>query len=146
MIVWTLKTYNELSIDLLYQVLKIRQEVFIIEQNCNYLDADNYDQCSSHLLGFIDGELIAYMRIVNPGNIYKHLSLGRILVKKKYRNEGVGKQLMSKAISLFAMNHTTIVLSAQYYLLNFYKEFGFEVIGDKYLEDNIPHIKMIRYG
>ena len=146
MINWQLYQYSELSKELLYKILKIRQEVFIIEQNCNYLDADGIDQYSSHLLGSVNGELIAYMRIVNPGKIYKNLSFGRILVKKKYRNEGIGKKLMVKAIALFELKYSNIIISAQFYLLDFYKDFDFKPIGNKYLEDNIPHIKMIRHG
>ena len=146
MINWELKYYNDLSQNLLYKILKIRQEVFIIEQNCNYLDADNIDQNSHHLIGLVDNEIIAYMRIVKPSYIYKELSFGRILVKKKYRGEGIGRQLMKKAIDLFGPQHKSIVMSAQLYLVDFYQDFNFIVHGEQYLEDNIPHIKMIRNG
>ena len=144
MISWELKHYSELSKEILYLILKIRQEVFVIEQNCNYLDADGFDQISYHLLGFLDGDLIAYMRIVDSDKSFKNISFGRILVKKEYRGEGVGHQLMKKAIDLFSPQHNCIVMSAQLYLLEFYKSFNFEPVGDEYLEDNIPHIKMIR--
>ena len=146
MISWKIKHYNELSRDLLYLILKIRQEVFIIEQNCNYLDADSIDESSHHLLGFLDGDLIAYMRIVDPGKIYKNVSFGRILVRKEHRGEGVGHQLMKKAIDFCDPKHRCIVMSAQLYLLEFYKEFDFFPTGEEYLEDNIPHIKMVRNG
>ena len=146
MIKWELYDYNNLSIDLLYNILNIRQEVFIIEQNCNYLDADNFDQFSFHLLGFLDDKLIAYMRIVKPNHIYKDLSFGRILVKKEHRGQNIGRQLMKKAINLFSPDYSCIIISAQLYLREFYNEFNFNTIGEQYLEDNIPHIKMIRNG
>ena len=146
MIKWELKYYDDLSQNLLYKILRIRQEVFIIEQNCNYLDADNMDQHSHHLIGLVDDEIIAQMRIVKPGYIYKTLSFGRILVKKQYRGEGVGRQLMKKAIIMFGSQHKAIVMSAQLYLVDFYQDFDFVVCGEQYLEDNIPHIKMIRNG
>lgn len=146
MIKWELKYYDDLSQTLLYKILKIRQEVFIIEQNCNYLDADNIDQHSHHLIGLIDDEIIAYMRIVKPSYVSKELSFGRILVKKEYRGEGIGRQLMKKAIDIFGAQHNAIVMSAQLYLVGFYQDFDFVVYGEQYLEDNIPHIKMIRNG
>ena len=146
MISWNLIYYSDLSKDLLYQILKIRQEVFIIEQDCHYLDADGYDQYSHHLIGIKDGKILAYMRIVDAGKIYKHKSFGRILIKKEFRGRGLGRSLMNKALDYFSCNNETIVMSAQLYLLKFYKEFNFHESGKDYLEDNIPHIKMIRHG
>ena len=141
---WQLKYYHELSSDLLYQILKIRQEVFVIEQNCNYLDADGYDKNSQHLMGFKNGALIAYMRIVESGQIYKNVSFGRILVKKEHRGIGLGRELMKQALFNFNNKNLTIVMSAQLYLVNFYNKFNFHVVGTEYLEDDILHIKMIR--
>ena len=86
------------------------------------------------------------MRIVKPSYSYTELSFGRILVKKEYRGEGVGRQLMKKAIDIFENQHKYIVISAQRYLLKFYQDFDFIIQGEEYLEDNIPHIKMIRHG
>ena len=146
MIIWEVLHYDDLSRDLLYSILKIRQEVFILEQNCNYLDADNIDQHSHHLLGVLDNELIAYMRIVQPNQIYTELSFGRILVKKEHRGKSVGRQLMQQAISIFSPDYKCIVMSAQLYLVDFYQDFNFKIHGEEYLEDNIPHIKMIRNG
>ena len=146
MISWELKYYQELSTELLYLILKTRQEVFVIEQQCNYLDADNLDQKSRHLMGFQDDKLVAYMRIVDKNTIYKHVSLGRILIVKEYRGKGLGCELMNKAIDLIDIQKEPVVMSAQSYLINFYQNFGFKIVGDEYLEDGIPHIKMIRYG
>ena len=146
MIIWKMKYYNELSTDLLYQILKVRQEVFVIEQQCNYLDADDFDQFSYHLMGFKKNKLVAYMRIVNAGHIYENISFGRILVIKEYRKLGIGQALMEQALKNFAKFKKVIVLSAQSYLINFYEKYNFEKVGNEYLEDNIPHIKMIRNG
>ena len=115
---WICKNYNELSTIELYEILKIRQEVFIIEQNCNYLDADGYDKQSRHLFCLKSNEIIAYMRIVNAGVIYNDVSFGRILVNKKYRKQGIGKKIIKKGLSLFSQSEP-IVMSAQVYLKEF---------------------------
>ena len=141
--IWNCKDYNDLSKDELYAILKIRQEVFIIEQNCNYLDADSFDQVSQHLTCYKQSELIAYMRIVPEGEIYPNISFGRILVKQKFRKIGLGKEIIQRAINVFPED-TTIVMSAQLYLTQLYENFGFKITGKEYLEDEIPHIKMIR--
>ena len=146
MINWELKSYNELSSDLLYLILKIRQEVFIIEQKCNYLDADNLDQYSKHLIGFKDEKIVAYMRIVDSNKLYEYVSFGRILVIKEYRGIGLGIDLMNQALRMISVPGGSIIISAQSYLIDFYKKFDFNTIGEEYLEDNIPHIKMIRNG
>jgi len=146
MISWKLKYYHELSSDLLYLILKTRQEVFVIEQKCNYLDADNLDQYARHLIGFKDDKIVAYMRIVDQHKLYNHISFGRILVVKEYRGIGLGIDLMKQAINLISVPGGSIVMSAQSYLIDFYIKFGFYTIGEDYLEDNIPHIKMIRNG
>ena len=146
MITWELKYYNELSSDLLYLILKIRQEVFIIEQKCNYLDADNLDQYSKHLIGFKGDKIVAYMRIVDSNKLYEHVSFGRILVVKEYRGMGLGMDLMSHALRMISVPGDSIIMSAQSYLIDFYKKFDFNTIGEEYLEDNIPHVKMIRNG
>ena len=142
---WICKNYNELSTIELYEILKIRQEVFIIEQNCNYLDADGYDKQSKHLFAFQHDQIIAYMRIVNAGLIYNNVSFGRILVRKEYRQQGIGKKIIKKGLSLFSTNET-IVMSAQVYLKKFYQDFGFICVGPEYLEDDIVHVKMVRNG
>lgn len=145
MIKWIHKEYHDLSKDELYDLLKLRQEVFIVEQNCNYLDADNYDLNSIHLMAYKEFELVAYMRIVPAGTLYSNISFGRILVRKDLRRLGIGKELLTKGISLFDHNET-LVMSAQVYLVKFYEFFGFITVGEEFLEDEIPHIKMIRNG
>ena len=146
MISWELKYYHELSLDLLYLILKTRQEVFILEQKCNYLDADNLDQHSRHLIGFQDGKIVAYMRIVDQYKLYDHVSFGRVLVVKEYRGRGLGIDLMKQALKKISVPGESIIMSAQSYLIDFYIKFGFYTIGEEYLEDEIPHVKMIRNG
>ncbi|MAQ47711.1 MAG: GNAT family N-acetyltransferase [Flavobacteriales bacterium] len=145
MINWSHKKYEDLSRDELYKILRLRQEVFIIEQKCNYLDADNHDIISTHLIAYQDDKIIAYMRVVPAGTIYSNISFGRILVKKEYRNLGLGKELLKRGLDLFSPD-TILVMSAQVYLVKFYEYFGFNIIGEEYLEDEILHIKMIRNG
>lgn len=139
-----LKAYKELSIDELYEALKLRCAIFVIEQNCNYQDMDDKDQGSYHLLGYEDNKLVAYARILPKGLSYKEASIGRVVVDKSYRRKNTGKELMKRAIEyameLFGTNE--IVISAQCYLEKFYGDLGFKIEGESYLDDDIPHIKM----
>ena len=143
--IWICKDFEQLSINELYQILKIRQEVFIVEQNCNYLDADGVDHSSQHLLCYNELELVAYMRIIPKGVLYDQISFGRILVKKEFRQAGIGKEMIQRAIDMFSHNEI-ILMSAQLYLKEFYTRFGFKATGEEYLEDDISHIKMIKNG
>ena len=138
--------FNKLSLDQLYAVMRLRQEVFVVEQDCPYLDADGKDQESEHLMIFEKGELVAYTRLVPPGISYiNYSSIGRVVNSKKFRGEGLGKKLMEQSIQeclrLFP-NHP-IKISAQCYLEKFYKELGFKDLGSRYDEDGIPHMGMI---
>ena len=144
--IWKCKTYGSLSIDELYQILRVRQEVFVIEQDCNYLDADNLDKYSVHLLCYKKDILIAYVRIYTNPNNSSEVSFGRILVKKKFRGMGLGKELVQRGINLNvdSLKNRVISMSAQVYLVKFYEKLGFRILGKEYLEDKIPHIKMIR--
>lgn len=140
--------FNELNTSQLYQVMSLRQEVFVVEQNCPYLDTDGKDQFSWHVMFLDENEnLSAYCRLLPKGVSYeKYPSIGRILTAPAARKRGLGKQLMkfsiAKAEELFG--RTAIKISAQCYLENFYKSFGFEPVGEMYLEDDIPHIAMVR--
>ena len=137
--------YEELGIDKLYEILKLRSEVFVVEQNCPYQDLDNKDKKAIHVIGEENNKIIAYTRIFKKGNFFKNSSIGRVLVKKKYRKKEYGKKIMVKSIEKIKQNpkEEKIELSAQKYLTKFYKDLGFEKKGKEYLEDNIPHIKMI---
>ncbi len=139
--------FEELSVEQLYKILKLRQEVFVVEQDCPYLDADDKDQESFHLVSWDGkGEATAYVRLLPEGLSYPdYASIGRVVTSKSIRGTGGGKKLMEEAIlqarKLFG--DAPIKISAQSYLLKFYIELGFEPVGEEYLEDDIPHMGMI---
>ena len=137
--------YNELTTNQLYNILKLRAEVFVVEQNCAYQDLDNKDNKALHLIGEINNEIIAYTRIFKKGDYFTNSSIGRDLVKKEFRKKELGKAIMEKSIEIIKKNtkEEKIEISAQKYLTKFYKDLGFKKTGKEYLEDNIPHIKMI---
>jgi ElaA protein len=146
MITWRLKPFEQLLPAELYEVLRLRQEVFILEQNCVFVDADKKDAPSLHLLGYENGELVAYSRIVPPGVIYEEPSIGRIVTPLKVRKLGYGKQLMEKSILETERRYgkVPIRIMAQSYLKKFYEGYGFMQEGEEFLEDGIPHIIMLR--
>jgi ElaA protein len=141
---WVLKKFGELSLDELYSILELRSKVFIVEQNCIYNDPDGKDQVAWHLIGMEKDQLIAYSRILPPGVIYTDPAIGRVVTLPSKRKSGLGRELMSRSIKhcedLFGQ--TSITLSAQAYLKKFYESLGFSTIGEEYLDDGIPHIKM----
>ena len=138
------KHFDDLSRDELYEILCLRQKVFIVEQNCPYLDSDYADQKAYHLLGYRNEKLTCYLRAFAPGIKCKESSIGRIITSIEARKEGLGKKITEEAI-LFLTNHfpgNNIVISAQHRLLKFYQNLGFVERGDVYLEDDIDHIEM----
>lgn len=143
---WILKTFNALTPQQLYSILQLRIEVFIVEQNCVFQDADNRDQESFHLMGYKDEKLVAYTRLVPPGLAYEEPSIGRVVTAPAARRSGYGKMLMEKSVetayTLFGKQ--TIRIGAQLYLKKFYSSIGFEQVSDVYLEDGIEHIYMIK--
>lgn len=144
---WDFKAFSELSIDELYAMMVLRQEVFIVEQDCPYMDADGKDQKSYHLLGYdADGDLVAHLRLVAPGVSYQEMSFGRIVTSDKVRGKGVGKLLMKEGIKQSELLYGKVAnrISAQSYLIPFYQYFGFKTVGEEYLEDDIPHTEMLR--
>lgn len=145
----TVKAFQELSLVELYNILQLRSEVFVVEQNCVYQDLDGKDKNAYHVLGNENGELVAYTRFFAPGDYFDEAAIGRVVVKENKRALGYGNVIMqasNKAVyTLFG--GTAIKISAQYHLLHFYKQLGFEPIGEQYLEDGIPHTAMIKkYG
>ena len=136
------KKFNEIDNKTLHNIFLIRSEVFIIEQNCVYQDIDGKDIRSIHIIGKIKDEIIAYSRIMNLGNDF--CSIGRVLVKKASRKNGLGTKLMKKTIveATKGFNKKKIKISAQKYLKGFYTNLGFKHTGKSYLEDGIPHIEM----
>jgi ElaA protein len=143
---WNCVSFNQLNTVELYQILDLRNRVFVIEQNCVYLDTDGKDLKSLHLIGSIDGKIIVYARLLPPGVSYQESSIGRVVSDPEYRGKGLGKLLMEKAISYNNVHFGSvgIRISAQCYLENFYRAFGFEPKGETYLEDGIPHVEMLR--
>ena len=141
----TIKHYKELSKDELYKILELRSEVFIVEQDCVYQDIDYKDQKAIHVLGLKKNKLVAYARIFKPGDYFEFESIGRVVVTKNERQNKFGYDIMKASIKAVKdeLNETTIKISAQCYLKKFYTNLGFNKVGEKYLEDGIPHIAMI---
>jgi len=146
MIQWQLKQFSELTVPELYAIMQIRQEVFVVEQNCVFIDADGKDEYCYHLSGFFDGQLVVYARIVPPGIAYTEISLGRIVSLPKFRKHGFGRQLMVKVLNLAKQIYggAPIKIEAQLYLKAFYESYGFISQGDPYILDGILHIAMLR--
>ncbi len=142
-----LKYFDDLTTLELYDILQLREEVFQIEQNCIYKDIDDKDKKCYHLMLYNNNELVAYCRLVPEKISYNgYSSIGRVVSKTKYRKEGFGKQLMSKALekTTQVFPHLPIKISAQLYLQKFYECYGFVVVGEWYIEDEIQHIEMVK--
>jgi ElaA protein len=144
---WTLKAFSELMATELYLILQLRNEVFILEQNCPYQDLDNKDLYCHHLMGWYGDKLVAYTRLVPPGISYAgYTSIGRVVTSPAVRGTGIGKELMTKSIdtcyTLFGV--APVRIGAQLYLKRFYEDFGFAQTGEMYLEDGIEHIEMTK--
>ena len=143
---WILKPFDALTPHQLYAVLQLRNEVFVVEQQCVFQDADNNDQGSYHLMGFNGDTLVAYTRLLPPGLTYDQASIGRVVTAPAVRRYGVGKKLMQESID--AVYHLfgkgPIKIGAQLYLKAFYESFGFIQVGAPYLEDGIEHIYMLK--
>jgi len=142
-----IKTFNEFSLDELYQVLQLRSEVFVVEQDCVYQDIDGKDQKALHVLGFKNNNLIAYTRCFDKGNYFTEASsIGRVTVKKNERKFSYGHDILKASIDVIESRFktTSIKISAQKYLTKFYESHEFQQIGEGYLEDGIPHIAMIK--
>jgi ElaA protein len=145
-LVWKCKSFGELNSHELYTIIRLRNEVFVVEQNCVFQDADNKDQKSFHQRGWAGNDLAAYARLVPKGVSYPYISIGRVITSPAYRKVGAGKALMQQAINycdqLFGKQ--TIKIGAQLYLKKFYESFGFVQTGEVYDEDGIPHIHMLK--
>ena len=139
------KSFEELSKLELYKILRLRAEVFIVEQNCVYQDIDNKDQKAHHVILLKDECIIGYTRIFNPGDYFNEASIGRVVISEKERHNNYGSELMKTSISFIhnQLQEQVIKISAQCYLEKFYKGFGFISKGESYLEDGIPHVAMI---
>jgi ElaA protein len=142
---WSCLPFESLSSQLLYTVLQLRTEVFVLEQNCPYQDMDNRDQAALHVMGHLDEKLVCYTRLLPPGLKYEGASIGRVLTAQSMRGEGYGKDLMSMAIEYCHQHFTgaSITLSAQQQLESFYASLGFTTVSEPYMEGGIPHIEML---
>jgi len=139
-----IKRFEEFSLRDFYEIIKIREEVFIVEQACVYQECDGKDRKAFHLACMEDGKVMAYLRILEKGVSYDEISIGRVLVRKEWRGRGLGKKLLEKAIEFIenGLKESEIRISAQEHLTNFYGSFGFETVSNMYLEDGIPHVEM----
>lgn len=143
---FSLKSFESLTPFELYAILQLRNEVFVVEQNCIFQDADNKDQKSIHLMYWNETELVAYCRLLPPGLVYTEMSIGRVVSSPKHRNTGAGKILIQEAIQQIhqSFGEGPIRIGAQCYLIQFYASFGFIEEGEMYLEDGIEHIEMVK--
>lgn len=141
---WKIKRFEVLSAAEVYDLLQLRAEVFIVEQNCVYQDVDGKDQKALHLIGEDEGKIVAYSRLFKPKDYFDEASIGRVVVKPTYRDKKLGHILMREAIYYIKQQfgETKITISAQLYLKNFYESHGFIQTSETYLEDDIPHIQM----
>ncbi|MBE7629317.1 GNAT family N-acetyltransferase [Tenacibaculum piscium] len=139
-----IKKFTELTTSELYEILQLRSEVFVVEQNCVYQDIDGKDQKALHVLGIKQGKIIAYTRLFTSGEYFETPSIGRVLVKENQRKFGYGHHLIKASVhAIFDYyNENKITISAQKYLIKFYESHGFKKVGKEYLEDGIPHVKM----
>lgn len=141
---WKINRFEALSLNDLYNVLQLRSEVFVVEQNCVYQDVDGKDRKALHLIGEYDGKVVAYARLFKAGDYFEEASVGRVVIGTAYRDKKWGHDLMREAISGIEIHFATtkITISAQLYLQKFYESHGFVTTSEVYLEDDIPHIQM----
>lgn len=138
--------FEDFTIDELYEVIRFRIDVFVVEQSCPYHELDGLDQNAFHLLGYEEGELAAYSRLFSRGIVADEASIGRVIVKESFRGQGYGQRLLSESIRQMeeTLKESEIVIHAQLHLQQFYESFRFEKISESYDLDGIPHIDMIR--
>ena len=143
----TVKKFDELTIYELHDLLQLRSDVFVVEQDCVYHDMDGKDEKGLHVFGKKDKKIVAYTRCFAPGIYFEEAAIGRVVVPKDLRKYGYGHEIMKASIKAIEGHFGTVKmkLSAQTYLINFYKTHGFKPVGEGYLEDGIPHIAMVRH-
>lgn len=142
---YKIKTFEELNTKELYSILRLRSEIFVVEQNCVYQDLDNKDLSGYHLMAIDNNEIVAYLRVLPKGVSYKEISIGRFVVRKDYRRKNLGLALLNKALKFIQedLNEKDVRISAQVYVKELYKKAGFIEASEEYLEDNIPHVEML---
>jgi len=142
---WICKSFQTLKPEELYAILQLRNEVFVVEQNCVFQDADGKDEYAWHMMCWNDDRLIAYTRLLPKGISYTNASIGRVVTSHNARRSGIGKELMYRSIAFIydTWGKQAIQIGAQLYLKKFYEHFGFQQTSEIYLEDGIDHIEMI---
>ena len=142
---WNCKTYKNLTLDEFHDLIQLREIVFVVEQDCPYLDVDGKDKKAFHVIGKLNNKIVATARILPQGVSYDEVSIGRVVVSPKVRGKNIGKQLMEQSMLFVKENfgNVSVRISAQTYLLKYYESFGFKTVGEEYLEDNIPHREML---
>ena len=143
-LIWRWRHFSLFSVSEWHEVLRLRTAVFVVEQECPYQEVDEKDPLAWHLELHHDGELIGTLRILPPGVAYPECSLGRVAVRADYRRRGLGREVMARALAFCDSRWPAVRLSAQLYLQPFYESLGFTAVGASYLEDDIPHIEMLR--
>lgn len=145
MINFKVKPFSELTSDELYELLRLRSDVFVVEQNCAFLDLDNKDQLALHVIGKKNNQIVAYARLFKQGDCYNETSIGRVVVKKEERKFGYGHNLIQFSINIIQkkFNTSIIKIGAQAYLKKFYESHGFKQVSEEYIEDGISHIYML---
>jgi ElaA protein len=143
---WKIKAFDALSVYELYDILQLRSAIFVVEQNCVYLDLDGKDKIALHLFGEYQGKIVAHARLFKAGISFDDASIGRVTVDANYRDKKWGHDLMREAIAgiLHHFGERKITIGAQLYLKKFYESHGFVQTSEMYLEDDIPHIEMRR--
>ena len=141
---WVLKHFNELNSNEVYDILALRNEVFVVEQTCYYLDIDGNDKDAYHIFACENEEIVAYARILKKGVTYSDASIGRVVVRKEYRKQKIASEMMKRALYFIKeeLGESVVTIGAQAHLVDFYGSFGFKPISEVYLEDDIPHIDM----
>lgn len=141
---WQIKSFESLTVNELYDILKLRSTIFVVEQNCVYLDMDGKDKVALHLIGSYNGKIVAYSRLFKAGISFENASIGRVVVDANYRDKKWGQELMRESIAGIALHfgENQITIGAQLYLKKFYESQGFIQTSEMYLEDDIPHIEM----
>ena len=149
MLIWKIKKFDDLTLCQMHDMYKLRSEVFVVEQNCVYLDVDGRDGEALHVLGYEKDQLVAYTRIFLPSDQRAAVNFGRVVVAYSHRQKNYGRRLIQQTLDVIAVQMSgedkyIIDISAQEYLLNFYASFGFSKVGEPYLEDDLPHIRMVK--